>query len=200
MVKRLEEMTLQELWELFPITLVPHDDRWAQWAAGEMARLRSSVFGRVGAEVHHVGSTAVKGIWAKPVVDLLAEADPADFGELKHRLLQAGWLCMNEAERRLSFNKGYTPEGYAEQVFHLHLRARGDNDEVYFRDYLNAHADVAKQYESLKLSLWKRYAHDRDGYTAAKTEFVRRYTAAAKAAAAAGFSETQCAACRHGSK
>ena len=62
MVKRLEEMTLQELWELFPITLVPHDDRWAQWAAGEMARLKASVFGRVGAEVHHVGSTAMKGI------------------------------------------------------------------------------------------------------------------------------------------
>ena len=200
MVKRLEEMTLQELWELFPITLVPHDDRWAQWAAGEMARLKASVFGRVGAEVHHVGSTAVKGIWAKPIIDLLVEADPADFGELKHCLLQAGWRCMNEAERRLSFNKGYTPAGYAEQVFHLHLRARGDNDEVYFRDYLNAHADVAKQYESLKLSLWKRYEHDRDGYTEAKTEFVRHYTVVAKTAAMAGFSETQCAACRHGNK
>ncbi len=181
-MKRLEDMTLQELWEIFPITLVPHDDRWAQWAADEIDCLNASVFDGLDVEIHHIGSTAVKGIWAKPIVDLLVEADFCHFEDIKHRLLRAGWLCMNESVRRMSFNKGYTLAGYAERVFHLHLRERGDNDEILFRDYLNAHGDVAKQYESLKLSLWKKYEHDRNGYTDAKSGFVRHYTDIAKSA------------------
>ena len=52
-----------------------------------------------------------------------------------------------------------------------------------FRDYLNAHGEVARQYERLKLSLWREFEHDRDGYTAAKTQFVRHYTDIAKTAA-----------------
>ncbi len=178
-------MTLQELWERFPITLVPHDDRWSQWAADETERLKTSVFSGLDVEIHHIGSTAIKGIWAKPIVDLLVEADLCRFEEIKQKLLRAGWLCMNESERRISFNKGYTPTGYAERVFHLHLREKRDHDEILFLYYLNAHGDVAKRYESLKLSLWKAYEHDRDGYTDAKSDFVRHYTDIAKADAGA---------------
>lgn len=96
-------------------------------------------------------------------------------------LVQNGWLCMSEEPHRISLNKGYTSEGYAERVFHLHLRRFGDCDELYFRDYLNAHSEIAKEYEALKRSLWKQFEHDRDGYTAAKTDFVTAQTAAAKA-------------------
>lgn len=85
-----------------------------------------------------------------------------------------------KGENRISFNKGYTEHGFAEKVFHLHLRYSGDNDELYFRDFLLEHPEVAKAYEDLKLSLWKKYEHDRDGYTNAKTEFVVRYTQLAK--------------------
>lgn len=80
----------------------------------------------------------------------------------------------------MSFNKGYTESGFAERVFHLHLRYAGDNDELYFRDYLREHPGIAKEYEQLKLSLRKRFEHDRDGYTDAKSEFIKRYTAEAK--------------------
>jgi GrpB-like predicted nucleotidyltransferase (UPF0157 family) len=61
-------------------------------------------------------------------------------------------------------------------VFHLHLRKSGDNDELYFRDYLNAHPKIAKMYEKLKLSRWKQFEHERDGYTESKTTFVNKYT------------------------
>ena len=54
--------------------------------------------------------------------------------------------------------------------------------ELYFRDYMNDHPALAKEYESLKLGLWKRYEHDRDGYTAAKTEFIRKITSEARLA------------------
>lgn len=81
---------------------------------------------------------------------------------------------------KLSFNKGYTPEGFADRVYHLHVRYFGNWPELYFRDFLIAHPDVAGEYERLKLKLWKQYEHDRDGYTKAKTDFVRRYSDIAK--------------------
>ena len=87
---------------------------------------------------------------------------------------------MSASDTRISLNKGYTPEGFAERVFHIHLRLSGDHDEYYFRDYLREYPAIAKQYEALKLSLWKPYEHDRDGYTNAKGDFIRAITARAK--------------------
>ena len=91
-----------------------------------------------------------------------------------------GWIIMNESANRISLNKGYTENGFDEKVYHLHLRHIGDHDEIYFRDYLNNHPDVAKEYEQLKFELWKKYEHNRDGYTNAKSEFVNKYTLIAK--------------------
>ena len=62
----------------------------------------------------------------------------------------------------------------------MHLRHCGDNDELYFRDYLIEHPDIAREYEKLKLNLWKEYEHNRDGYTNAKTEFIKKHTKQAK--------------------
>lgn len=61
-------------------------------------------------------------------------------------------------------------------MFHLHLREFGDNDELYFRDYLNDHLEAARAYEELKLALWRPFEHDRDGYTKSKTAFVTECT------------------------
>ena len=87
---------------------------------------------------------------------------------------------MCQTENRLSFNKGYTENGFDKRVFHLHLRYEGDNNELYFRDYLIEQPDVAKEYEELKLKLWKKYEHNRDAYTNGKTELVKKYTEKAK--------------------
>lgn len=179
-MKRLEDMSLSELWELFPIVLVPHNPAWAAWAREEIAHLKE-LFAGVRATFHHIGSTAVPGIWAKPIVDIIVEvADSKLLAAARSRLASAGYLLMSESSSRASFNKGYTPRGYAERVFHIHLRLTGDTDELCFRDYLLAHPDVAKDYEALKLSLWKDYEHDRDAYTAAKTPFVTRHTPLSK--------------------
>ena len=62
----------------------------------------------------------------------------------------------------------------------IHCHTIGDNDEIVFRDYLIAHSEAAKEYERLKLSLLPEYKHDRDGYTDAKTEFVRKIVWLAK--------------------
>lgn len=131
--------------------------------------------------ISHIGSTAVNGIWAKPTIDILVEIPRnCDMGEVKKALMHNGYNCMWEDVKRISFNKGYTENGFAEKVFHLHLRFDGDNDELYFRDFMNENPELATQYERLKLSLWKKYEHDRDGYTEAKGDFIRECTQRAK--------------------
>ena len=174
--KKLSEMTLEELWRLFPIELVPHDAKWSEQFAREKTVLAQFF---PSARISHIGSTAVKGIYAKPIVDILLETDCV-FLDVRALLEQNGWICMSESQTRLSFNKGYRPQGFAEEVFHLHVRRFGDCDEVYFCRYLNANPHVAKEYEKLKLQLWKKFEFNRDAYTDAKTEFVQKYTSIAK--------------------
>lgn len=181
MGKKLSEMSLKELWQLFPIFLTEHDARWALWYAEEERLLKNCLPAELTVRIDHIGSTAVKGIWAKPIIDILVEVTPdRDLHGFIPVLEQAGYLCMCESDRRISFNKGYTENGFAERVFHLHLRKAGDHDELYFRDYLQSNPTVAKEYEELKLSLRKQYEHDRDGYTERKTAFVETYTREAK--------------------
>lgn len=98
-------------------------------------------------------------------------------------LQQAGWTLMikDDVKQTMDLNKGYLPTGFAEKVYHLHVRPLGDWDELYFRDYLRKYPEVAREYEALKLSLKEKYEHDRDAYTNAKTEFVQRYSQKARA-------------------
>lgn len=166
-------MTLDELWELFPITLEPHKHDWIRWAEDEIAHL-CTLLSDFSPRISHVGSTAIKGILAKPIVDILVEMPQDSDWNMAQKIMEsAGYICMSNSENRMSFNKGYTPEGYAEKVYHVHLHLYGDNDEVFFRDYLISHPEAAKEYERLKLSLLPKYRNNRDGYTEAKTEFVK---------------------------
>ncbi len=180
MGKKLSEMTLEELWTLFPIKLVNHDLRWREWFLEEKRALQL-LFAPCDPRINHIGSTAIPSIYAKPTVDILLEFDEPIEMRCAAQVLPSGtYIKMSETENRYVYNKGYTENGYAERVFHFHFCLRGDNDELYFRDYLLRYPTVAKEYEKLKLSLWEKYEHDRDGYTAAKTEFVQKYTAIAK--------------------
>lgn len=177
---RLQDMTLDELWHLFPIRLVPPDDRWNGWYEEEKHLLEGYLRPFSPVKIHHIGSTAIPGIWAKSIVDILVEVLPDRF-ESAATVLKNYYLCSNESSSRASFHKGYTEKGFSEWVFHIHLRMMGDHDEVFFRDYLRSHPEAAKEYEILKLDLWKKWEFDRDGYTRSKTDFVNRITSMAKA-------------------
>lgn len=178
--KKLEDMTLEELWELFPITLSDPQPHWKDRARDE-AGILASLLSDLSPRITHIGSTAVGTIVAKPIIDILVEIPPAvNYSVVMDKMTRAGYICMSSSATRMSFNKGYTITGFAEDVFHIHIHRTGDCDEIYFRDYLIAHPDVAREYEFLKLSLLPHYHHDRDGYTAAKSEFVARITSAAK--------------------
>lgn len=181
MGKDLSEMTLEELWELFPIFLVEHDDRWEVYydeIEKELTRLLSD---QHVVRISHIGSTAVQEIWAKNIVDVMVEIPENNSMKDVARILeQNGFTIMSAEANRISLNKGYTENGFADKVYHIHLRYTGDNDELFFRDYLNDHTDVAKEYEALKLRLWKQYEHNRDAYTNAKTDFITKWTAEAQ--------------------
>ena len=181
MTKSLENMSLEELWQLFPIFLREHQLEWKDWYEEERLRLLIFLPEHQIVCLSHIGSTSVETIWAKPIVDIMLEIPiETDMAIIRDLLLQNGYLLMSESQGRMSFNKGYTPSGFAERVFHLHLRYEGDHDELYFRDYLQEHPAVAKDYEKLKLSLWKQYEYNRDAYTEAKTDFIKNYTEEAK--------------------
>ncbi len=179
MGKKLSEMTLEELWQLFPIILTEHQPCWQEWYSKEECLLKNILYSAD--RISHIGSTAISSIWAKPIIDILVEVPKGSILQnYKALIVNNGYICMSESEKGLSFNKGYTENGFAERVFHLHLRYAGDNNELYFRDFLNEFPDTAKEYEKLKLSLLKEFEHNRDGYTNAKTQFVIKYTELAK--------------------
>ncbi|MCM1544466.1 MAG: GrpB family protein [Ruminococcus sp.] len=181
MKKKLTEMTLEELWQMFPVSLVPHDERWSDYY-DEMKCFLCSILSPHRIErISHIGSTAISGICAKNIIDILIETEADESMEAVAEVIEhSGFIRMSSEMNRVSFNKGYTESGFAEKVFHLHLRFAGDNDELYFRDYLSEHPQTAKQYEQLKLELCRKYEHNRDAYTAAKADFVNKWTAEAK--------------------
>ncbi len=181
MKKKLSEMSLEELWQLFPIFLVEHKPYWKDWYTEEENELKKILPPKEIVHINHIGSTAITGIWAKPIIDILVEIScNSDMHAIEELLLQNGFLVMSHGDGRVSLNKGYSEDGFEEKVFHLHLRYEGDNDEIYFRDYLNENPAIAKQYEELKLNLWEKYKFNRDGYTDAKTEFILKYTILAR--------------------
>ena len=182
--KPLSEMTLEELWQLFPIILSAHNPDWKKYYGEEKALLEKS-FGRLLVRIEHIGSTAVEGLIAKPTVDILLETDPSASPEtVRQAAERCGYTVMSEKtvpEYRLDLCKGYTPQGFADKVFHLHIRHPGDWDEIVFRDFLRQNPVKAQEYARLKTDLQKRFEHNRDAYTEAKGDFIRACVKEARA-------------------
>lgn len=169
----LENMSLEELWKLFPIELVPHNPAWMDWVAQEIDSLQI-ILKKFNPEINHIGSTAIPKIHSKPIVDILVETSGTEnWNDIEGIIISNGYIRMSRNGHRMSFNKGYTIEGYSEKVFHIHFHEIGDNNEILFRDYLNENPSVAKDYERLKFSLLRKFKNDRDAYTGGKTEFIR---------------------------
>jgi GrpB-like predicted nucleotidyltransferase (UPF0157 family) len=184
MTKELSDMTNEELWALFPILLTPHDPAWALRYAQERERIALAAGAENIARISHIGSTAVPGLIAKPTIDILLEiAEACDTARLKAALTADGYIFSPQPDNpppHMMFMKGYTPRGFEGQAYHLHVRYAGDWEELYFRDWLIAHTEVAREYGKLKERLKGEHEHDRDAYTEAKTDFVREHTVKAR--------------------
>lgn len=161
------------------VRLVPHDSRWAEGYRREAERLRQ-VLGEHAREIAHIGSTAVPGLPAKPLLDIMvAITSLEERSEVVPLLERAGYEYRphDTIPQRLFFILGRTD---ARRV-NLSL-AEWDSaywrDHLAFRDILRAHPDVAEAYARLKSDLAERYPDDRLAYTVAKGEFVASVVAA----------------------
>lgn len=174
--KQLNEMTTEELWQLFPICLVPHRDEWSLYYKEEKVIVENILEKKNIKLIAHIGSTAIPFIMAKNIVDILIIVETDFYQEALKRLIDEGYLLMRDSKDDASLNKGYTNKGYQEKVYHLHLRSNDNLDELYFRDYLCEFPEVAKEYEAIKIELWHKFEHDRDQYTSGKSAFIKDIT------------------------
>lgn len=160
-----------------PIVLVPHDPAWALRFSEERARI-AAVFADVpGVEIEHVGSTAIPGIAAKPVIDLMLGAPSLADIEARIPAVEAlGYRYVREFEAELPERRYFRRAARGPRTHHLHAVVLGGpfwRDHLAFRDFLRRHPADARAYESLKHSLAESCDGDREVYTDGKSAFVR---------------------------
>jgi GrpB-like predicted nucleotidyltransferase (UPF0157 family) len=162
------------------ITLEAHNPAWATEFAARKAQLLE-VLGRSGRggavwSCEHIGSTAIPGVRAKPVMDLCLEVYPELLSDAQISALEGlGYRYFGE--------NGIPGRQYFQEAAHLHVYKLGSEHPVHhrlFRDYLIAHPDEAGRYEALKLELAARHGHDREAYTLGKQGFVTETLEAAR--------------------
>jgi len=173
-------ITEDRLSELFPVILEPHNPVWLEQYILERGHL-ISIFGDKIIRINHIGSTSVNGLIAKPTIDILLEvSNDTDIDIFTERMKEEGYVINTPQSDIIMYLKGYTPQGFEGQCIHIHVRYYGEWDELYFRDYLLEHPEVAEEYGDLKTRLKNQFTNNRDGYTEAKTDFVREYSEIAR--------------------
>ena len=164
------------------VELADHEPQWEIIAAQTIEKLWS-IFGPTAKDIQHIGSTAIKNIKAKPMIDIAVAVD--DFEEFESLIPELefngfsyrGWFLieriyvLNMYEELKSGDKICT--------HHIHIVKTGSrdwNDHINFRDYLNTHPSVANTYEAIKveLSCKKPYDEGRKKYNDAKNSFIKQ--------------------------
>jgi GrpB-like predicted nucleotidyltransferase (UPF0157 family) len=170
-----------------PIVIVEYDDAWPSMFEVERARLAAVFAPALVRPIEHIGSTAVPGLAAKPIVDMLAVVDDIEgVGRLLPGIDEIGWVRApepnDEAQRRLSL----CSPSVARRTHHLHVveeRSDGWRGWLAFRDGLRADPGAAAEYAALKRDLADRHGADpdeRDAYRAGKADFIVEVTTAAQ--------------------
>jgi GrpB-like predicted nucleotidyltransferase (UPF0157 family) len=157
------------------VSVVPPDPSWPEYFSRERDLLRP-VLGRITDELQHYGSTAVPGLSAKPIIDMMAPVASLDEADaLGYQLANIGYSKIDAGFfKRRFFRKKTEP---SEVAYHLHLvvsLAWPLKNELLLRDWLIQHPEIAHTYEKLKTHLAAEYGHDMPRYTEGKTSFLRR--------------------------
>lgn len=166
------------------IIVVPYNPKWPEYFREEALHLQKNLGEDIAKEIHHIGSTAIPNMPAKPVIDILVECDDISLIEIiKIKLQPLGYTKISGhiVPHHSYFTKRY--DAAEDITYHLHLRERGDAQvkrNINFRDYLIHHPTDAKAYAALKLKLAKLYKEDRLSYVYGKDELVQAIDAKAK--------------------
>lgn len=166
-----------------PVWISPYSVTWPERFA-QIAQPMRQALGPVALRIDHIGSTAVVGLAAKPVIDLqisVADFEPLDAYRLP--LSQLGYLFRADNPER---TKRYFREAPGHPRVHIHVRRTGSFSEQFallFCDFLRTHPEVASEYAHLKIGLARQYSRveDRAAYTEAKSPFIWKVMAQADA-------------------
>ncbi len=155
-----------------PVEILDHDPAWTDRFTAERERL-APLLGD--AEIHHIGSTAVPGLAAKPVIDLMALVGDVD-APVETLVQRRGYVFPEAFNATLSARRWLCRPGAAHRTHHLHLVTQRAELERHlrFRDRLRNDPGLAAQYATLKRELAARFPDDRERYSEAKGAFVRR--------------------------
>ena len=164
-----------------PIEVVDYDPRWPLRYQRERDRIAAAL-GEHAVAIEHVGGTAVPGLPAKPVIDIMVGVpDIERAGQAVAGLINLGYQYVPELESQLPerryFRRG-TPETH-----HVHMVAVSSDfweEHLLFRDYLRTHPQAAEEYGKLKRGLASRFRFDRDAYRAGKLPFIDTVVDAAR--------------------
>lgn len=155
------------------IEVVSYDPKWIDLFELESVAIRD-VVGQVAVNIHHIGSTSVTGLAAKPIIDILLEVtDLHSLDLLSPDLISLGYESKGEfgiAGRRF-FQKGSN-----NRTHHIHAFKVGDShvaQHIVFRDYLIAHPDIATEYGKLKKKVALGCNNDPDSYCSGKNDFIK---------------------------
>ena len=162
------------------IEVVPYDPAWIA-AFQKEAAILNAIFGPRVLELQHIGSTAVPGLAAKPIIDILVVLDHTDdINSFDRAMEDVGYRVRGECldapvpgtPGRFYFSK----ETNGVRSHHVHVCAKGHLDildKLAFRDYLRAHSSKAAAYGELKRRIAAQYRFDNIGYMRAKDGFVK---------------------------
>lgn len=156
------------------VSIAPPDGSWPEQFLCERERLRPSL-GHIADELQHYGSTAIAGLSAKPIIDMMAPVvSLAEADALGHYLAMSGYQKIDAGFIKRRFFRRIADD--ADLAYHLHLVVSPTwplKNELLFRDWLIQHPEVARAYEALKVDLAAKYGDDMPQYTAGKTGFLR---------------------------
>lgn len=165
------------------VTLQPYDASWPAAYAAERERLLRALPG-VFIGLEHIGSTAVPGLAAKPIVDIMAGvASMAVAESVAVALCACGYTTSAEFNATLSDRKWFMRWADGHRTHHLHVvvhQGQAWHERLRFRDALRADPALAARYAALKASAAEQHASDREAYTDAKAGFVRAVSGAAR--------------------
>ena len=165
------------------IRIAPYDAQWPELFCSERDHLRARLPSELLGRIEHFGSTAVPGLAAKPIIDLLVEV--TDLEATKTRIvpiLEAQgydylWRPAMSVDDGLPFYAWFIKRNAAgTRTHHIHMVEPHFSqwDALIFRDYLLTHPAAAQDYQELKLHLAAAHPNDREAYTTGKSEFVGR--------------------------
>ena len=171
------------------IEVVPYDPRWPTVFEAERRFLRSQFPADLLGRIEHFGSTAVPGLAAKPVVDMLIEVSSLERAraEMPPILEPLGydyfWRPSHGNDGPPWYVWFIKRDAAGQRTHHLHcVESHFEHwERLHFRDYLRSHPETAAEYQALKLQLAAEHAADRVRYTAAKTAFIVATTRRARA-------------------